>query len=118
METGWQRISVSALLAGCLVSVVFSVLAARPRFRRGSPDEPPNPLFFGQFADLPQSAYVAQVRELLADPERMHARMSADIHALGQVLRRKYRLLRGGYTAFVLAVLVSGVAALSGMLIP
>ena len=116
IETPWERVAVSALLAGCLISGVFSVLAARPRLQRGAAGSPRSPLFFGQFADLPSSTYAEQVRELLADPEQLYETMSADIHALGQVLVRKYRLLRAGYTAFVLAVVVSGAAALSGLL--
>ena len=116
IETSWERIAVSALLAGCLISGVFSVLAARPRLQRGDAGSQRSPLFFGHYADLTSAAYVERVRDLLADRERLYETMSSDIHALGQVLTRKYRLLRAGYTAFVLAVVASGVAALSGML--
>ena len=117
--TSWQRVSAFALLAGCLVSAVFSVLAARPRLKHGaSQAQARSPLFFGHFADLPRAAYVELVRDLLADPDRLYESMSADVHALGQVLTRKYGLLRAGYSAFVVALVASGVAALSGMLLP
>jgi len=116
IESGWERAALSALLAGCLISGVFSVLAARPRLLRSEAGSPRSPLFFGHYADLTSAAYVERVRDLLADRERLYETMSSDIHALGRVLTRKYRLLRAGYTAFVLAVVVSGVAALAGML--
>src|SRR5262245_18670884 len=109
IETAWERTAVSALLAGCLISGVFSVLAARPRLQRGPAGSPRSPLFFAQYADLTSEAYVERVRDLLADRDLLYGTMSSDIHALGRILTRKYRLLRAGYTAFVLAVVVSGV---------
>lgn len=111
----WLLLPTTVLLSGCLVSLVYAVLAARPRFsnreitleevRRDSA----NILFFGNFVSLPQDDYVQGMQELIRDGDRLYINMLRDIYSLGSVLERKFRLLRISYTAFMFALLI-GVA--------
>lgn len=109
----WLLLPTTVLLTGCLISLVFAVLAARPRLNsnhvtledvRG---DGANILFFGNFATMPRDDYVTGMTELIKDGDRLYVNMLRDIYNLGAVLDRKFRLLRYAYTAFMWA-LISG----------
>jgi hypothetical protein len=104
----------AVLLVGCLLSLVYAVLAARPRVtqrkttmeevRRGKT----NILFFGTFTSLEEDEFVEGMQELIRDPKRTYENMTRDIYGLGSVLATKYQLLRISYTIFMVG-LVAGV---------
>ena len=97
----------AVLLLGCLISIVYAVLAARPRVsshvttlddvRSGGA----NILFFGNFVSLSQDEYVEGMRELMQDTEEVYMNMVRDIHSLGLVLSKKFKLLRVSYNVFM-----------------
>ena len=101
------------LLVGCVVSMVFSVAAARPRVT--SLDitlddvmaNRSNLLFFGNFVRLSQDDYVTGMSALVQDTDRLYTNMMRDLYGLGRVLDRKYRLLRSAYTLFMVGLLAS-----------
>lgn len=103
----WLLIPTSVLLLACLASIVFAVLSARPRVSseqvtlddvRG---RRANILFFGHFVSLSRDEYVEGMTELLVQPEELYAQMMRDIYGLGNVLQRKFALLRISYTIFM-----------------
>lgn len=104
----------SVLLLGCLASVVYAVLAARPRVTRrklGLADvreNRANILFFGTFASMSEEDFLTGMWELMEDRRRTYTNMMRDLYGLGAVLETKYRLLRVSYTVFMLG-LVAGV---------
>ena len=112
----WLRWPTVILLLGCLTSLVFAVLAARPRVqsrvvtldevRKGKA----NLLFFGNFAHLSRDEFMTGMSELMLDRAAVYDNMVMDIYGLGLVLQKKYRLLRVAYTAFMIG-LVAGVVA-------
>ena len=110
----WLLLPTTVLLSGCLGSLVFAVLAARPRLtsRTVTLDEvrrdAANILFFGNFTSLPPDDYVTGMTELLRDTDRLYISMLRDIYNLGAVLERKFRLLRVSYTIFMWG-LIAGV---------
>lgn len=112
----WLLAPTSVFLIGCLVSLVFSVLSARPRVHTSHQtlDEirrnQSNILFFGNFASLSAADYQTAMKERMNDSVALYELMITDIYGVGAVLERKYKLLRGAYTAF-LSALVIGVAA-------
>lgn len=112
----WLLAPTSIFLVGCVISLVFSVLSARPRVHTShlTLDEirrsKANILFFGNFASLSQVDYQTAMKERMNDPVALYELMIADIYGVGAVLERKYKLLRGAYTAF-LSALVVGVLA-------
>ena len=114
MENRWLLLPTTVLLVGCLISMIYAVLSARPRVTRNpvTLDDvragKANILFFGNFISLEEDEYVEGMKELIQDPDRAYGSMSRDIYGLGGVLERKYRLLRASYTVFMFG-LIAGV---------
>ncbi|HEX9951294.1 MAG TPA: Pycsar system effector family protein [Rubricoccaceae bacterium] len=112
----WLLAPTSIFLIGCVISLVFSVLSARPRVHTSHQtlDEirrnQSNILFFGNFASLSEADYQTAMKERMNDSVALYELMITDIYGVGAVLERKYKLLRGAYTAF-LSALVVGVLA-------
>lgn len=110
----WLLFPTAVLLLGCLVSMIYAVLAAMPRVT----DDPislddvregkANLLFFGHFTHLPASEYVRGMKELVQDNGLLYTSMMRDIYGLGRVLQQKFRLLRVSYIAFM-SGLITGV---------
>jgi hypothetical protein len=109
----WLLLPTSVLLISCLVSIVYSILAARPRVSSTSltldkvRSENANILFFGNFVTLSEEDFRAGMTELLQTPERLYDNMLRDIYGLGKVLTRKFSLLRAAYTVFMFGLVAS-----------
>lgn len=96
-----------ALFAG--LSALLAVAAILPRIRAEAPqDEALNLLFFGAFTQLSEAEFVARVLSGLNSDEQVFRTMLRDLYQNGQVLkRRKYRLLRWAYLAFLFGLMLS-----------
>lgn len=114
LENRFLLLPTGVLLVFCLLSLVYAVLAARPRVTRREAtldqirDGTANILFFGTFTTLPEQDFVDGMEDLIREPERAYRNMIRDIYGLGSVLETKYRLLRTSYTLFMIG-LVAGV---------
>jgi hypothetical protein len=103
------------LVAGCLVSLIFAVLASRPRVDRtpvtldAVRNNEGNLLFFGHFLNMPLADFQAAVRALGKDRRLLHDSLSRQLYSMGQALQKKYRFLQHAYTAFLVGI---GAAAL------
>ncbi|SER10834.1 Pycsar system effector family protein [Neolewinella agarilytica] len=96
-----------ALFTVCgLVSLVYSVLAARPS---GKVREQENLAFFGYFSQISQAEFLSRMEQQLQDPNALYGTLIKDLHGLGTSLQRKYQLLRLAYTIFLVGLLVSAV---------
>ncbi|RMH22023.1 MAG: hypothetical protein D6701_01780 [Gemmatimonadetes bacterium] len=104
------------LVFGCLLALIYAVLSARPRVSSApvSLDDvvrnEANILFFGHFTNMREEDFVAGMLDLLGNTDHLYTNMIRDLYGLGQVLKRKFQLLRLSYTVFMLA-LVLGVVA-------
>ena len=102
----------AVLLVFCLLSLVYAVLAARPRVTRREAtledvrQDRANILFFGTFTTMKEEDFLQGMRELIQDPERAYGTMIRDIFGLGSVLETKYRLLRTSYTIFMVGLIL------------
>lgn len=107
------------LIVGCATSLVCAVLAARPRLSTlaVSLDDVrasrANILFFGHFSSLSPEDFVEGMHDLMDQPRQLFDQMARDVHSLGSVLARKYRLLRASYTALLVTVVASVACALA-----
>ena len=116
----WLLIPTSVFLVGCLISLIFAVLSARPRVQsrvislEESRRHHTNLLFFGNFAHLTQDDFLMAMKERMADPVDLYTMMLSDVYGIGSVLQRKYALLRASYGAFIVALVV-GVAGFIGV---
>jgi len=110
----WLLIPTPVLLIGCLASMIYAVLAARPRVSstvislEDVRQNKVNILFFGNFANLSVADYTQGMTELLQNTDTLYLNMIRDIYGLGVVLKTKFRLLRISYTIFMIA-LIAGV---------
>jgi hypothetical protein len=105
----WLFAPTALVLCTCLVAISCAILAARPRVNRPSRQGDSarigeNLMFFGGFLALTPDEYEAAVQDAIREPDRLYRGMSRDIYALGQVLDRKFRLLRLAYTVFMVGL--------------
>jgi predicted metal-dependent HD superfamily phosphohydrolase len=104
------------LLAVCLGSMTFAILATRPSVSAGRFTEEDirnrktNLLFFGNFYRMQENDYQWAMNQMMHDGEYLYNSMIKDVYSLGVVLARKYRYLRISYTIFMYGVIVAVVA--------
>ncbi len=109
----WLLIPTAVLLLTCLGSLIYAVLSARPRVsnEKITLDDVranrANILFFGNFHTLTREDYVEGMEELMQDSNRLYDNMARDLHGLGKVLTKKYRLLRFSYNIFMVGLILS-----------
>ncbi|MBX2927165.1 MAG: hypothetical protein KF852_04960 [Saprospiraceae bacterium] len=100
-------------LVSGLCSLIFAVLAARPKVTRlhsGAqiPDlSKSNLVFFGNFVSLPLEDYEEAMGRLFRDGELLYGNMVRDMYYLGKVLDKKYRYLTVSYTLFMVGFIAS-----------
>jgi hypothetical protein len=106
------RIPTGFLLVGCLIALVYAVLAATPRvsnipitLEKIGRNEA-NILFFGHFVKLSPSDYQQGMRDLMENQDLLYFNMVRDLYGLGLILDRKFRLLRISYTVFMFALVL------------
>jgi hypothetical protein len=101
------------LLITCMISLVYSVLAARPRVSNEKVtlddvrSNRSNILFFGNFHTMDRDDFVTGIEELMSDSERLYDTMARDLHGLGSVLSKKFRLLRVAYNIFMVGLVLT-----------
>jgi hypothetical protein len=116
----WLYLPTSLFLVGCLGSLVFAVLAARPRVqsavvtKESALRNRTNILFFGNFHRMSQDDYVDAMKQVVQDPTQIYEMMMKDVYGIGSVLQKKYKLLRTSYTIFI-GALVLGVVSFIGV---
>jgi len=108
----WLLIPTTIFLLGTLVSIVYAILAARPRVS-GVPitledleHSDGNILFFGDFANLSQDDFTAGMIDLIQDKTVVYETMIRNLYGLGSVLKKKFALLKVAYTAFMIALIL------------
>ena len=106
-ESPFLIIPTIILTVVCLSTIIYSILATRPKVSKGkfSEDEVKNKktnlLFFGNYHKMDLDNYVWGMTEMLKDPDYLYGSMIKDIYSVGVVLGRKYKLLRTAYTIFM-----------------
>ncbi|TGE27353.1 Pycsar system effector family protein [Hymenobacter metallicola] len=104
------------LLATALGSVVSAILSAQPdvtsfKWLKKSPQVATNRrvnlLFFGNFTKLSLDDFHSGMTGLMRNKDNLYTNMVTDIYYLGEVLARKYRLLRISYTIFMVGLILT-----------
>jgi len=118
----WLLIPTTIFLLGTLISIIYAILAARPRVSsdpitlNALKHSRGNILFFGDFANLREREFVDGMHDLLEDRAVLYETMIRNIYGLGIILKKKFALLQVAYTAFMMA-LVLGVLSFIGVFI-
>lgn len=95
------------LVATCLVTIIFAILATRPNISSGKftrediKEKRTNLLFFGNFHGMELNNYDWGMREMMKDADYLYGSLIKDIYFNGKVLARKYKLLRISYSFFM-----------------
>lgn len=112
-------IPISILLATALGSVTTAILSAQPdvtafKWLKKSPqiasNRRVNLLFFGNFTKLSLDNFQGGMRELMRQKEAIYTNMVTDVYYLGEVLARKYGLLRTSYTIFMVGLILTALS--------
>jgi hypothetical protein len=100
-------------LAFSVATVVVAILATRPKISEGRfskqdiMNKKTNLLFFGNFHKSSLEEYEWGMKILMQDKDYLYGSLVQDIHHLGVVLGRKYRLIRMAYNIFMVGIIVS-----------
>ena len=109
-------IPMGILLLTSLLSIVTAILAAQPdvtsfKWLKKSPQVATNRrvnlLFFGQFTKLSLDNFQGGMRELMRQKDLLYTNMVTDVYYLGEVLTRKYSLLRKSYSIFMVGLILT-----------
>ncbi len=101
------------LLAVCLITMVFSILATRPAIPDGRfthddiTQKKVNLLFFGNFYRMSYDEYSEGINAMMNDNEFLYGSLTKDVYSQGIVLGKKYRLLRIAYNVFMYGIVVA-----------
>ena len=118
----WLLVPTTVFLIGNMVSIVYAILAARPRVSsvpielKDLEESQGNILFFGDFANLSEDQFLEGITSLIDDRTVLYESMIRNIYGLGSVLKTKFQLLQVAYTAFM-AALIMGVTSFIGVFI-
>ena len=101
------------ILVTSSVSIVFSILATRPKIDGGT-FTPANLehkdidlLYFGNFHRMTASEYIEGMSRIMADQDFIHRTIILDAYWHGQVLARKFSFLRRAYNVFLFGLIIS-----------
>jgi len=96
-----------------VISVVFAVLSTKPNLSSGKftrkdlDNRNVNILFFGNFHKMDYPEYEEAVMEMIQERDYIYQSMTRDLHSLGTVLAKKYKLLRITYYVFLFGLIIS-----------
>jgi predicted metal-dependent HD superfamily phosphohydrolase len=103
-------------LASSVSTIVLAILATRPKISQGVfsrediMNRKTNLLFFGNFHKASFEEYEWGMSQMMRDQDYLYGTLIKDIHQLGVVLGRKYRLLRVAYNVFMVGIIISVIA--------
>jgi len=101
------------LIATCLSTMIFAILATRPNVTSGTftrddiHQRKVNLLFFGNFHKSSLEDFDWAMREMMDDSDYLYGSMIKDLYFLGKVLGVKYHYLRIAYNVFMWGLIVS-----------
>ena len=104
------------LLVSCLITIIFAILSTRPHVSGGTfntediKKNKVNLLFFGNFYNMKLDDYEWAIEELMENDKNLYKTMIKDQFSLGEVLAKKYKLLRKAYNVFMVGIIISVIA--------
>jgi hypothetical protein len=118
----WLLVPSTLFLLGNLISIIYAILAARPRLKskpisvEDLRHSEGNILFFEDFSQMHEAQFLEGMVELVKDKSVLYETMIRNIYGLGAVLHKKFALLQKAYTSFMVA-LILGVSSFIGVFI-
>lgn len=112
----YLTIPTMVFLTFSVVTIVVAILATRPKVNTGTfadedvVNKKTNLLFFGNFHKMSQMQYENAMRIMMKDSDYLYSSIIQDIFHLGQVLGKKYKLIRLAYNIFMFGIIISVIA--------
>jgi pycsar effector protein len=91
----------SILLISCLISAIFSIMAAKPHIIKSKEEKGTSKLFFQNFYKKSLDEYKADMYKVLGSRQLTYDQMIIDMYNNGLVLQGKYNLLSKSYNVFM-----------------
>ena len=110
-------------LASSLTTIIIAIMATRPKVSTGDfsrediLNKSTNLLFFGNFYKTKVNEYKWAMTTMMRDPDYLYSSLIMDIHQLGVVLARKYKLIRLAYTVFMIGLFISVLAFMIAIMV-
>jgi len=104
------------LLIVNVITIIFSVLATRPRIPKGffTKEQVDNKdvdlTFFGNYYKMEFGDYEAGMKQMMNDSEFLHGSMIRNLYGQAKVLGRKFTLLRISYSVFMFGIVIAVLA--------
>ncbi len=105
-----------------VATIVLAILSTKPKVTSGVFKREDvlsrkiNLMFFGNFHKTEVNDFAWGMRELMNDPDYLYGTMAKDVHQLGVVLARKYKLISAAYLVFMYGIIVTVVAFVIAMI--
>lgn len=103
--------AVAGLLITNVISIAFSILAAIPQASKKAEEleelEKIDLMSFDDFYHMDIKEYESHVMKVMEDGNRLYPSIIADIHDLGLILARKYKLIRISFFVFLYGIIFS-----------
>ncbi|HEY1114118.1 MAG TPA: Pycsar system effector family protein [Chitinophagaceae bacterium] len=112
-EYPYLMFPVSIIIAVNLATIVFSILATRPRVpngvfsTEGIDKEEVNLLFFGNFYKMNYEDYAHSMFRVLKSERLLYSSLVRNLYEQGIVLGQKYRMLKIAYNVFMFGFVIS-----------
>ena len=114
-------IALSIVVVLELIALILGIMVIKPRTRWMNHslniEQMPNPLFFGFFSVFKENDFVDYMLDRLKDNRSARELLLKDLYQVGQVLKRKFTLLKFAYTFATLGI-VFGVSSFAIILLP
>jgi predicted metal-dependent HD superfamily phosphohydrolase len=110
------------LLAVNVFTIIFSVLATRPKIANGVftkeevANKSVNLLYFGSYYNMDLKAYEEGLNVMMEDRDFLYGNLTKDMFGQGKVLGHKYQLLRISYTIFLFGIIAAVLAFLAAII--
>ena len=103
-------ISLGLFIALEVIALFLAILVIKPRAKWANHnltlEKMPNPLFFGFYTRFPEQEYIDYMLNKLVDNRAAREVLLRDIYQIGQVLKRKFTLLKYAYNFAASGILI------------
>jgi HD superfamily phosphodiesterase len=111
------------LLIICLVTIIIAIMSTRPILinRKFTEEDIKKKnvdlIFFGNFIKMEYDDYVKALKEMLKDDEHLYSTIIKNQYSLGQILSKKFRLVKIAYNVFMIGIIITVILFLVTLLI-
>jgi hypothetical protein len=104
LQTPVLLLPTAALVLVCLFTILFALLSTKPSLNVKHHGTTPHTdlLFFRDYVTLTAEQYKEAMKEMMAQEERLHDGLIENIYAQGEVIDKKYKLLKVAYYIFMI----------------